>query len=114
MKKGQKQYNGKNYRELQSHNKKQRQGLSPPEQQQLKKEGYKNLGWKNVIALWEKLQEIQLLKEVEETTLESLFIDATRIGRKYLTDKEMNDFYQELAQVNQEISDQIDEIFSDS
>ncbi|OKH18442.1 hypothetical protein [[Limnothrix rosea] IAM M-220] len=106
-------YQNKSYRDLQVENKINRNALSKKQQHQLKTEGYRNIGWAKVIQLYEKLKQINLLKSVEDVTLEELFIDADRIGNKYQTKKEIQDFQERLNQVNQEIADSVDKLFPD-
>ena len=107
-------YQNKSYRDLQVENKINRNALSKNQQHQLKIEGYKNIGWAKVIQLCEKLQQINLLKSVEDVTLEELFIDADRIGNKYQTKKEIRDFQERLNQVHQQIADSVDKLFPDN
>ncbi|MFM6845931.1 MAG: hypothetical protein ACKPKS_19455 [Dolichospermum sp.] len=49
--------------------------------------------------------------QVEDLTLEELFLEADRIGNKYLTEEEIQDFNQKLAKELNEISEEIDKQF---
>jgi hypothetical protein len=103
-------YQGQTYRQLQARNKTLRGELTPEQRQQLKNDGYKNIGWHQVISLYEKLLELS----VGDLTLESLFIDADRIGNKYQTQEEINAFNEQLAQINNEIAAEMDRYFPDT
>ncbi|RUR84490.1 hypothetical protein ACF3DV_19480 [Chlorogloeopsis fritschii PCC 9212] len=50
----------------------------------------------------------------EDLTLEELFIEADRIGNKYLTAQEREEFNQKLAQEVNEIAEEIDRQFPDT
>jgi hypothetical protein len=102
------------YRELQLANSKNRNELSKADQQWLKNSGYKNVGWDKVIILYKKIQE--LLRErdnLNDLSLGDLFLEADRIGNKYLTNEEVTENNQKLAKANSMINDQIDKSFPD-
>ncbi|MFM6622197.1 MAG: hypothetical protein ACKPJO_31695, partial [Dolichospermum sp.] len=80
-----KNFQGMSYRELQQHNSQNRIKLSQDDKKWLKKNGYKNLGWDNVINLYNTIQDFLVKYQVEDLTLEELFLEADRIGNKYLT-----------------------------
>ncbi|MBW4467624.1 MAG: hypothetical protein KME07_19525 [Pegethrix bostrychoides GSE-TBD4-15B] len=109
-----KQFNGFSYRALQQSNSKQRRLLSKTEQQWLKANGYKNLGWSNVIQLHQKISEFQNQTPPDDPTLEELFLQADRVGNKYLGDSEIAEFNQKLAQEVSEVSELIDQQFPDT
>ncbi len=109
-----KQFNGLSYRALQQSNSKQRRLLSKTEQQWLKANGYKNLGWSNVIQLHQKISEFQNQTPPDDPTLEELFLQADRVGNKYLSDSEIVEFNQKLAQEVSEVSELIDQQFPDT
>ncbi|MBD1845034.1 hypothetical protein H6F89_16830 [Cyanobacteria bacterium FACHB-63] len=104
-------FEGRTYREVQRSNSNNRVKLQKDDRQWLKANGYRNVGWENVIQLYQK---IQLLLEVEDSTLEDLFLEADRIGSKYQTAEEIAAFNQELSEVVNEISDEIDRQFPDT
>ncbi len=79
------------YRTVQRKNSRNRLKLSPENQQYLKDNGYRNIGWTNVISLFEKIIELQKQESINNLSLEELFIEADRVGNKYLTNKEIND-----------------------
>ncbi|MFM6026211.1 MAG: hypothetical protein ACKPER_25400, partial [Dolichospermum sp.] len=85
--------------------------LSPEDQKWLKENGYKNIGWDNVINLYNTIQDFLAKYQVEDLTLEELFLEADRIGNKYLTDEEIQDFNQKLGKELNEISEEIDKQF---
>ena len=97
-----------NYRAVQRSNKFRRDKLTKDVQKWLKDNGYKNTGWNNVIKLYEKIEELRREEEIEDMSLEELFLEADRIGNKYQTDDERNEFNQKLAQVASEISEELD------
>lgn len=109
-----KQFNGLSYRAMQQLNNKQRCLLSRDNQQWLKANGYKNLGWSNIIRLYQKISEFQDQKPPDDPTLEELFLQADRIGNKYLSDAEIAAFNQKLAQEVNEVSELIDQQFPDT
>jgi 23S rRNA maturation mini-RNase III len=49
--------------------------------------------------------------QVENLTLEELFLEADHIGNKYLTEDEIQDFQQKLAKEVNEIAEEIDRQF---
>ena len=102
------------YREVQLANSKNRNELSKADQQWLKNSGYKNVGWDKVIILYKKIEE--LLRErdnLNDLSLGDLFLEADRIGNKYLTKEEITENNQKLAKANSMINDQIDRSFPD-
>ena len=102
------------YREVQLANSKNRNELSKADQQWLKNSGYKNVGWDKVIILYKKIEE--LLRErdnLNDLSLGDLFLEADRIGNKYLTKEEITENNQKLAKANSMINDQIDRYFPD-
>jgi len=102
------------YREVQLANSKNRNELSKADQQWLKNSGYKNVGWDKVITLYKKIEE--LLRErdnLNDLSLGDLFLEADRIGNKYLTKEEITENNQKLAKASSMINDQIDRSFPD-
>ncbi|MBD2566308.1 hypothetical protein [Anabaena lutea] len=106
-----KYFQGMSYREVQKYNSKNRIKLSPEDHKWLKENSYKNIGWDNVINLHNTIQDFLVKYQVEHLTLEELFLEADRIGNKYLTEEEIQDFQQKLAQELNEISEEIDKQF---
>ncbi|MBE9068891.1 hypothetical protein IQ260_19800, partial [Leptolyngbya cf. ectocarpi LEGE 11479] len=76
--------------------------------------GYKNVGWNNVIELYQKLNDRLLQSDPGEDTLEDLFLRADRIGNKYQTSEEIREFNQKLTAEVNKISDQVDRQFPES
>jgi hypothetical protein len=107
-------YNGMSYRDVQRANSKNRLQLKQADQQWLKNNGYRNVGWENVIRLYEKINEFLEKYRLEDSSLEELFLEADRIGNKYLTVQEVEDFNQKLSKEVGEISEQIDQQFPDT
>ena len=102
------------YREVQLANSKNRNELSKADQQWLNNSGYKNVGWDKVIILYKKIEE--LLRErdnLNDLSLGDLFLEADRIGNKYLTKEEITENNQKLAKASSMINDQIDRSFPD-
>lgn len=104
---------GMSYREVQKSNSENRKKLSRQQQQKLKEEGYRNAGWQSVISLYLTLDAI-INPDPEpesESSLEELFLKATRIGDKYQTDEERENFQQLYNQEIAEIHALIEEHF---
>jgi hypothetical protein len=107
-----KTFNEMSYREVQCANTKNRSKLTKENQQWLKGNQYKNVGWSNVISLYQKIEE--LLNPLEELTLEDLFLEADRIGEKYQSSQEIQEFNQQLAKEVNKVSEAIDRQFPDT
>ncbi len=102
------------YRTVQRKNSRNRLKLSPENQQYLKDNGYRNIGWSNVITLFEKILELQKQESINNLSLEELFIEADRIGNKYLSNQEISDRHLKIAQELNEIADIIELQFPDN
>jgi dihydroorotate dehydrogenase len=102
------------YKQLQANNKETRSHLKPDDRKLLKTNGYKNLGWDNAIALYEKITDFQSQYDLEDDSLEDLFLQADRIGNKYQTPEEIAAFQAELATEVNTIADLIEEQFPDT
>jgi hypothetical protein len=107
-------FNGMRYRELQRANSVQRTKIQKEHKKWLKDNGYRNVGWDNVISLAQKLNEILDESRFDDMSLEELFLEADRIGNKYLTAEEIQEFNQKLSQEVSEIGELIDEQFPDT
>lgn len=114
QKKPAKTFDGLRYRELQALNATRRRQLASEDQQWLKQNGYHNVGWEAVINLHQKISDLLDRSKLENLSLEELFLEADRIGNKYLTPEEIQDFNQQLAQEVAEIGDLIDQQFPDT
>lgn len=101
-------FSGLGYREVQRANSERRSLLPKQQQAWLKAQGYRNVGWENVIALYQKINELDLAAEEEEESLEDLFIKADRIGNKYQSPEEIADFQRQLSTYAQAIAEEID------
>lgn len=106
-------FQGMNYRKVQRKNKRDRQQLSKENQTWLKEHKYKNVGWHNVIELFNKIRELQEQETIKSLSLEELFIEADRIGNKYLDSKEINQHNQRIALELDEIADIIEQQYPD-
>ncbi|WP_179198184.1 hypothetical protein [Nostoc sp. T09] len=104
-------FKGMTYRDIQITNSKNRAKLHKKEQAWLKENLYKNIGWSNVINLYLKIEDFINKHQIEELTLEELFLEADRIGNKYLTTQEIEEFNQKLAIEVNEIAEEIDKQF---
>ncbi|MDJ0692164.1 MAG: hypothetical protein QNJ41_27190 [Xenococcaceae cyanobacterium MO_188.B32] len=113
-KKQSKTFRGMNYRRVQKNNSRNRNKLKQEEKKWLKSNGYKNVGWKNVISLYQKIEEFLDKAKIEDLTLEELFLEADRIGNKYLTSQEIQDFNRKLSQEVNEIAEEIDKQFPET
>jgi hypothetical protein len=104
-----KTFKGLSYVQLQKANSTNRQKLDKEFQKFLKSQKYRNIGWENVIALYEKIAEL-----LPEVSLEDLFLESDRLGNKYLTPAEIRQAEQNLAVVLGEIEMEIDKSFLDT
>lgn len=102
------------YREVQRTNSENRSKLKKESQQWLKNNGYKNLGWDKVIDLYQKIEELLEQSKLEAMSLEELFLEADRIGNKYLDSDEISEFQQQLSKEVAEIGKLIDQQFPDT
>jgi nucleoid DNA-binding protein len=107
-----KTFKNMSYREVQVANTLNRSKLRQEDQQELKDNRYKNVGWGNVISLYQKIEE--LLDPLKDLTLEDLFIEADRIGNKYQSAQEIQEFNQQLTQEVTKVSEAIDRQFPDT
>jgi hypothetical protein len=106
-----KTYQGFNYRSLQQKNSVDRAKLSPDQKTWLKQNNYCNVGWESVIHLYEKIADFQQQDELEKCSLEELFLEADRIGNKYQTATEIEEFQQAMAKEAEAIDQLIEEQF---
>ncbi|MFO7030894.1 hypothetical protein B9T07_12975 [Limnospira fusiformis CCALA 023] len=103
---------GMSYREVQKWNSENRPKLDRQQQQKLKEQGFRNVGWESVIGLYLALDAlINPDPEPElESSLEELFLEAARIGDKYQTDEDratfQREFDREIAEINALIEEQ--------
>jgi len=109
-----KKFQEMSYREVQRANSKERSKLQKEDQRWLKDNGYRNVGWDNVINFYEKTKEFLDKYRLKDLTIEELFLEADRIGNKYLTTKEIEEFNQGLSKEVEEINDEIDKQFPDT
>ncbi|NDJ16735.1 hypothetical protein GS601_05435 [Myxacorys almedinensis A] len=65
------------------------------------------------MSLYKKIEEF-LKDSSDDLTLEELFLQADRIGNKYLTNQEVEDFNQKLSKEVSEVSEIIDAQFPDT
>lgn len=107
-------FQGMDYRQVQKSNSKNRLKLKQEEQKWLKNNQYKNIGWNNVINLFNKIKDFLESEKIKGLTLEELFLEADRVGNKYLTSQEIREFEDKLAQQVNQIAVMIDEQFPDS
>lgn len=104
-------FSGMGYRQVQRDNAGRRGRLSKANRALLKAQGYKNVGWENVVKLYQKLNELCLQPDPNEDTLEDLFLKADRIGSKYQTQEEIEAFNRKLAVEVNDIADIADRQF---
>lgn len=104
-------FDGMGYREVQRSNSTRRRRLSKAQQRWLKAHHYKNVGWDNVIALYQKINDLIANDTEDGETLESLFLKAERIGNKYQTTEEREAFQKELSQVTAAVAETIEQQF---
>ncbi len=107
-------YNGLSYREAQRSNSEARSQLQKEDLKWLKANNYRNIGWENVIALHQKIEEFLDKYRLNDWSLEDLFLEADRIGNKYQTREEIEEFNQKMAQEVDAIAEEIDRQFPDT
>lgn len=107
-------FQGMSYSEVQRTNSQNRIKLDNETQKWLKTNKYKNVGWQNVINLYQKIEELLDKLPFEDMSLEELFLEADRIGNKYQTPEEKAEFNQKLAKEVAEIGELIDKQFPDT
>ncbi|WP_017298763.1 hypothetical protein [Nodosilinea nodulosa] len=107
-------FSGMGYRAVQRSNRDRKSKLPKPDRQWLKENGYKNAGWDNVIALYQKINDILASASQDESSLEELFLQADKIGEKYQTPQEIAAFNQALNSETKDISALIDQQFPDA
>ncbi|MEQ8752705.1 hypothetical protein [Coleofasciculus sp. G1-WW12-02] len=108
-------FSGMGYREVQQSNSIRRNKLPKTDRIWLKENGYKNVGWDNVIQLYQKINELPAQPDADdEPTLEELFLEADRIGQKYQTLEEIEAFNQEMAAEVNAVSDLVDQQFPET
>jgi hypothetical protein len=104
-------HQGLSYRSLQQQNSLDRRKLLPEQQKWLKQNGYRNVGWDAIIQLHEKIADLFAQNELANSSLEELFLEADRIGNKYQTATEIEQFQQAMAEEANAIADVIDQQF---
>ncbi len=102
------------YRAVQVANSKNRSKLHKKDQIWLKENFYMNIGWDNVVSFYQKIEEFINNYQLEELTLEELFIEADRIGNRYLTNQEIKDYNQSLSKEVNEVAEEIDKQFPET
>ncbi len=106
-----KSYQGLSYRSLQQKNAVERAQLLRDQQQWLKQNGYRNLGWDAVIQLQEKIVDLRAQNELADASLEELFLEADRLGNKYQTAAEIEQFQRSMTEEATAIADLIEQHF---
>jgi hypothetical protein len=104
-------YMGLGYQSLQKDNRIKREKLPKTDQDWLKNNGYRNIGWPHVISLFDKIQSLQ---ELTEYSLEELFLEVDRIGERYQEPEEIQSFQAAMADEAEQIAVLIDQIFPDT
>lgn len=107
-------FSGMSYREVQISNANRRSKLPKKQQDWLKENGYRNCGWDAVIKLYQKINDLLDQGDEDSPTLEDLFLQAERIGNKYQTQSERDDFNQQLMAEAQAIAEMVDQQFPDT
>ena len=107
-------YQQLSYRQLQANNKQTRSQLRREDQQALKINGFKNVGWTAAIELYEKIADYLTQYKSAEDSLDELFLEADRIGNQYQSFEEIADFQAALAAEVEAIENLVDEQFPDN
>jgi hypothetical protein len=116
---------GLNYRDLQKANGQRRDRLAKADRAELKRLEFRNVGWDNVIRLSQRLDELlgpdpdpnlpdPNLPDPDLPSLESLFLEADRIGNAYQSAEEIAAFNQALAEASSAVDEAIDRQFPDN
>jgi hypothetical protein len=113
-KQGKRLFGGMSYRDVQRSNSDRKSKLPKQQQNWLKQNGYRNVGWDNIIQLYQKINELLSEPDSDEPTLEDLFLKADQIGNKYQTPEEIEAFQQQLSKEVEAIADTIDRQFPDT
>lgn len=106
-------FSGMSYREVQRSNANRKKELAKADQIWLKTNGYSNVGWDNVINLYQKINDFLASPDSDEPTLEELFLKADQIGKKYQTEDEIKAFEQAFQAEIDAVAEQIDQQFPD-
>ncbi len=106
-------FSGMTYREVQRSNTNHKKKLPKADQTWFKTNGYRNVGWDNVIKLYQKINDLLSSSDSDDPTLEELFLRADQIGKKYQTAEEVNAFETAFQIEVDAISEQIDKQFPD-
>jgi len=104
---------GMTYREVQQSNSTRRRHLPKQDQQWLKANKYQNIGWDNIIKLYQKINDFLSSIDTNEPTLEELFLKAEQIGSQYQTVEEIEAFNQALSKEVEAIASEIERQFPD-
>lgn len=107
-------FDGMSYREVQRANSNNRSKLQKEDQKWLKDNSHKNVGWNSVITLYQKIKEFLDRDSLEDSTLEDLYLEADRIGNKYLDRHEIEEFNRAFSKELNEIAEEIDKQFPDT
>lgn len=107
-------FSGMGYREVQRSNSNRRNKLPRKDKSWLREQGYKNVGWDNVIKLYQKINDLLLQPDSDEDTLEELFLKVDQIGNKYQTPEEIKAFNQQLSVEVNAIANVIDQQFPET
>ncbi|MFN5855023.1 MAG: hypothetical protein ACK456_03855 [Pseudanabaenaceae cyanobacterium] len=102
------------YRQVQKLNSQIRLTLRKDDQIWLKQQGFRNVGWSNVIKLYENISAILERYDQELPGLDELFIEADCIGNKYLDPNELQEYQSKLADQNRLFEEQVDQRFPDT
>ena len=102
-----------NYRKVQKKNSRNRDRLTKEHRLWLKENKYRNVGWNNVIELFKKIIELQQKETVKSMSLEELFIEADRVGNKYIDNQEINRRDLRIVKELNEIAEIIDRQYPD-
>ena len=109
-----KEFNGMGYRQVQRSNSDSKAKITSDEIQLLKNSGYKNVGWEKVTQLYLKLPDMLTSPYRENWSLDELFLEADRIGRKYQSVDEIATFEKQFMMLSQEIDEEVERHFPDT
>jgi hypothetical protein len=108
---------GLGYRGMQQANAARRDRLSKADRAALRQQGFRNVSWDHVIRLSQRLDELLNKPELDQSdlpSLDSLFLEADRIGNVYQSAEEIAAFNQALAEASSAVDEAIEAHFPDN
>lgn len=123
MARAQKRSDGLRYRDVQQANGLRRDRLTKADRRDLKDQGFRNVGWNNILRLRQRLDELlgpdrdeanPDLPDPDLPSLDALFLEADRLGNAYQSAEEIAAFNRALAEAANGVDEAIDAQFPDT